>query len=88
MILLALLVVALAAIAYAQMGPGPGEPPMGPPGGPRMGMMMPVAPVMLMEGNVLCILRGDQLIRVNVATLETKVLMLPKPEPPKPPSTP
>ena len=85
LLLLVVLVAALAAIAYAQMQPGSGQPPMGP---PRMGMMPPVAPVMLMEGNALFILRGDQLIRVNATSLETKVLMLPRPEPPTPPNAP
>jgi hypothetical protein len=82
-LVLALVVLVVAAIAYAQVGPriraedNPKPPP---------GLLLPPPPViMLADGGFLYILRGDQLIKIEESTLEAKkVMRLPRPEPPPP----
>jgi len=82
-LVLVLVVLVVAAIAYAQVGPriraedNPKPPP---------GLLLPPPPViMLADSGFLYILRGDQLIKIDESGLQVKaVTRLPRPEPPPP----
>ena len=81
LVLVVFAAIALAIVAYAQ-APGPMERP------PMM-MGPPIPPVMVHEGGYLFILRGDQLLKVQAATMAVeKNVGLPRPEPTRPPTPP
>lgn len=80
---LAVLVLLLAVVAYAQISPPPGEPRPRP--GPGILPLPGSAPAMQVDGDHLYILRGNHLMRVHKVTLSVdRETILPAPQPPQP----
>ena len=85
-LLVIVVVLVLAAVAYAQINPV-GVPGTAPPA-PRPMRMSPLGPgpVMVAHNGFLFILRGDQLLKVDIGDLQVKAQStLPRPARPEPP---
>lgn len=81
LIVLICLAAALAVVAYAQMGQ-PGRP-VGPGPMPQMG---PAPISMVADGGFVFVLRGPELIKIKASDMTVAgVVLLPKPEQPRPP---
>ena len=86
-LLVIVVVLVLAAVAYAQISPGVPVPRTAP-RAPRPMRMAPLGPgpVMVAHNGFLFVLRGDQLLKVDTGDLQVKAQStLPRPAPPEPP---